>query len=656
MDTFTRSVISRYFEDEQDSLDPTIDELDFVEYLKKKNNKPIHDTTKGNATYNPYDYKDPSSEVKDMGDSEVFTKDYPSYPAFGKKKVFDTEEPLGYWRRVRRDDSTEDPQEQAPNMSLVNRYSSAALRVVEAFNKRMAIPYVKLKKNLGMDTIDLGLEKLDFESIKKVYDDLVSGKTVKIPSIPGGVLPNPTVKEFKLNDIDDAIKEGGLSDKDRLIHYFEDTLKKPKGKFISEKPHPLKYDEKKHEYILNPEHAYSIKESSVNNVISEFLISHMPIITTLNELGNLDHCDCLKTAATLNEIISKHHHKNLTTGVLESKGVNVDWKRFNSREGMKKGFVTFKARSQDSNNEHTVIFQFLKDDKEDITKPDKAKSYADLPVALSCSCESFLYYGAQWYALQGMYMYMPALRRSVLPPVSESRISRVYPGKGLNFRVCKHILACYEIIKTWKVQTEFKRMIKYTPLSLIVNPRQWKQSFGMDFSYKNIRDYLKKPTPIPTAIKSFFRYKKETVDQRDALKALDEYFKDRWAKKSVSEKIQVLKAYINHPEEIFYFLMREAINRNGNINDQLAKEGIILISKTIDPNYARVLVKGDFEAVPGKVPIEKREEKGAPREKVKGMPLVKPEEEEGPSSSRFETKKPEEKEEGRFEGPKKLYE
>jgi hypothetical protein len=490
----------------------------------------------------------------------------------------------------------------------------------------MATPFIKLKKNLGGATINVGLEKFDFESIKKIYDDLISKKTVKIPSAPGDIIPNPIVREFKLEDIDDTvIGVGGVSDRDRLIHSLEEILKKPKGKFISEKFHPLKYDEMKHEYILNPEKAYTVKESSVNNVISEFLISHMPIITTLNELGNLDHCDCLKTAATLNEIVSKHHHKNLTT-----------------------------ARSQDSDNEHTVIFQFLKDDEEDVTNPDKAKSYADLPVALSCSCESFLYYGAQWYALQGMYMYMPALRRSVLPPVSESRISRVYPGKGLNFRVCKHILACYEVIKTWKVQTEFKRMIKYTPLSLIVNPQQWKQSFGMDFSYKSIMNYLRKPTPIPTGIKSFFKYKKETTDQRDALKALDEYFKDRWVRKSVSEKSQVLKAYINHPEEVFYFLMREAISKNGNINDRLAKEGIILIAKTIDPNYARVLVSGDFDAVPGKVSIEKSEEKGAPKDKVKGMPLIKPYKDEiKPGSERFETKKPG-KEEGRFEGPKQV--
>jgi hypothetical protein len=394
------------------------------------------------------------------------------------------------------------------------------------------------------------------------------------------------------------------------------------------------------------------------------MLSQMPLITTFNELNHSGDCACSKTAATLDEIIAKHHHKTLPVGVLDSKGVSVSWRESNSNEGLKKGFVVFKAKSSGSGETHTVYFQFLKDDDKDIIDTDKIKSYTELPVALSCSCESFLWYGAQWYALQGMYMYMPALRRSILPPVPEFRISRVGPGKGLNFRVCKHIMACYDVIKKWEIQTVYKKLMKYTPLSRIVNPEQWKQSFGMDFTYKDIRAYLKKPTPVPVPIKNFFRYKKETPDQKDALKALDDYFGDRWVRKSVSEKIQVLKAYINHPEEIFYFLMREAMVRHGNINDRLAKEGIILIAKTIDPNYARVLLTGDFDAVPGKVPIEESEEKGAVPGKEKGMPFVKPvkEEEEEESPKLYKTKKTEPiskrfegpKKPGRFEGPSKV--
>jgi hypothetical protein len=649
VDIRIRNVISRYYEDDQDSLDPTIDNLDFVEYLKKKNKDAIPDTTKGDSTYNPYDYHDPSSKAKDMGDSEVFVKDYPSYPSFGKKKVFDSEDPLGYWRRVRREDETVPPEEQAPAMSLDRKYASIG-RVIDRFRNRIALPFFKLKSSMG--DVDLGLEQLGYDSIKNLYEDLKAGRTIKTPNVADSYIHNDA-REFRLEDVNEA-------DKSRLLKYFEDILKHPRSKFISERPSPkLKYNDIKHEY----EKAYeTIKESSVHNVIAEFILSFIPPIT----LRDLDEANYLKTAATLNEIIAKHHHKNLTRDVLKAENVSVDWKKFNSRDGLKKGFVSFKARSADSNETHSVFFQFLKDDKQDVINPEGAKSYADLPVALSCSCESFLYYGAQWYALQGMYMYMPALRRSILPPVPEFRVSRKGLGKGLNFRVCKHILACYDVIKTWNVQTEFKRMIKYTPLSMIVNPKQWKQSFGIDFSYKAIMDFLKKPTPTPTAIKSFFKYKKETRDQRDALTALDEYFKSRWIRKSTSEKIQVLKAYINHPEEIFYFLMREAMARNGRINDRLAKEGVILIAKTIDPNYARLLISGDFDAVPGKVPIEEKEEKGAPKEKIKGMPLIKPVEEEEespelyktkkpsevePSSDRFETKKPV-KEKGRFEGEK----
>lgn len=529
LDNLKRRVISRYFENEQDSLDPSGDELDFVDYLKKKNTGTIPDNAKGDATYNPYDYKDPSSKAKDVGDSDVFYKDTPTFPAFGRKKVFDEQSPLKYWQEERREDESADPQQQSPQMSLDCKYAS------------------------------------------------------------------------------------------------------------------------------------------VDSVIAQFMLREMPLITTFNELDHSGGCACSKTAATLDEIIAKHRHKSLSLNVLNSKNVSVSWRESNSNEGLKKGFVVFKATSSDSGETHSVYFQFLKDDDKDVLDPDKIKSYTELPVALSCSCESFLWFGAQWYALQGMYMYMPALRRSVLPPVTEKRISRVGPGKGLNFRVCKHILACYDVVKKWKIQTVYKKLIKYTPLSRIINPEQWKQSFGMDFTYKDIRAYLKKPTPVPSAIKNFFRYKKETPDQKDALKALDEYFGDRWVRKSITEKIQVLKAYVNHPEEIFYFLMREAMVRHGNINDRLAKEGIILMAKAIDPSYARVLLTGDFDAVPGKVPIEESEEKGAIPGKEKGMPFVKPVEEEGeekgpklyktkkptkvePSSKRFEgPKKP-----GRFEGPQKV--
>jgi hypothetical protein len=527
LDTLKRKVISRYFEDEQDAIDPTVDNLDFAGYLKKKNRTPISDSDMGDSNYNPYDYQDPSSKDKNIGDSDSFYKDTPEYPATGRKKVFDSEQPLGYWQEVRRDDETADPEEQAPKMSL------------------------------------------------------------------------------------------------------------------------------------------DCKFASVNNVVAEFLLSHMPVVTTFNDLNQIDSCGCSKTAATLSEIISKHRHKSNSIDVLDSRDVSLSWKKFNSNEGLKKGFVVFKASSAGSSETHSVYFQFLKDDEEDVTDPDKIKSYIDLPVALSCSCESFLWYGAQWYALQGMYMYMPALRRSILPPVPEWRISRKSYGKGLNFRVCKHILACYDVIKDWQIKTVFKTMMKYTPLSRIINPAQWKQSFGVDFTYNNIMKYLKNPSPIPSPIKNFFRYKKETPDQKDALKALDSYFGDRWVRKSISEKLAVLKAYINHPEEIFYFLMREAITKHGAINKRLAKEGIILIAKAIDPNYARVLLSGDLDAVPGNVPIEESAEKGATPGKEKGMPLVKPAEEEEPgkklyktkkptkvepSSSRFETKSTG-KEKGRFEGP-----
>jgi len=548
-----RQVLSRYYEDEQDSLDPSIDELDFLGYLDKQNKgdpfepneaDPGHSQDPGQDTdsiYNPYQIDDPSTKPKDLGDSAPFIKEVPTAPQFGSKRVFkDEDSPLHYWQQVRREDETADPQEQLPQMSLDCKYAS-----------------------------------------------------------------------------------------------------------------------------------------STKEVISQFILSSAPLVVEFNDLSDLEECDCgsSKTAATLNQIIDKHRHKTLSIPVLDSNQVTVEWKPFNSSEELKKGFVMFKAKSPDSDESHTVVFQFLKDsEKTDVTDPDKVKTYADMPVAISCSCESFLYYGAQWYALQGQYMYMPALRRSVVAPVPEFRVSRVQRGKGLNFRVCKHILAAYKVVMSWKIKTVFKGLMKYTLLSKIMNPEQWKKLLGIDFSYQTIKDYLRSPSPVPPSIRTFFKYKTDgTPEEKDALNALDEYFVDRWTKKSVAQKVEVLRAYLNHPEEIFYFLMREALDKKGRIDERLIREGVILMSKTIDPQYADEIRKGNLDAIPEPKQTAQKGLEGVPEEEKqvgKGTGLVKPEEvseripsdnEEEPEdklyktpkSKRFDKKTPETKEVGRFGKPSK---
>jgi hypothetical protein len=516
-----------------------VDELDFVDYLKQKNQKSPFVMNDDDVTYNPYDVSDPSSKPKDVEDSAPFSKEVPTAPQFGNKRVFkDEDSPLHYWQQKRRDDETADPQEQSPQMSLDCKYAS------------------------------------------------------------------------------------------------------------------------------------------VREVISQYMLSEIPLVMEFEDIGDIEECGTCKTAASLNEIVSKHRHKTLPLSVLNSKDVNVEWKPFNSSEELKKGFVMFKTKSPDSTDTHTVVFQFLKDnEKADTTDLDTTKTYADMPVAVSCSCESFLYYGAQWYALQGQYLYMPALRRSVVAPVPEFRLSRVQRGKGLNFRVCKHILACYNVVKVWKIKRVFKSLMKYTLLSKIMNPEQWKKLLGIDFSYEAIKNYLRHPSPVPPSVRTFFKYKTDgTPEEKDALQALDVYFGDRWVKKSVAQKIEVLRAYLNHPEEIFYFLMREALDKQGRIDERLIREGIILMSKTIDPEYGDEIKKGNLEAVPKAKQTMQKGLEGAPEEESrpgKGMGLVKPEEvedkiegekEEEPEnkpyktpekSKRFEKKSPETKETGRFGKPSK---
>jgi hypothetical protein len=120
--------------------------------------------------------------------------------------------------------------------------------------------------------------------------------------------------------------------------------------------------------------------------------------------------------------------------------------------------------------------------------------------------------------------------------------------------------------------------------------------------------------------------------------------------------------------------MREALDKQGRIDERLIREGIILMSKTIDPEYGDEIKKGNLEAVPKAKQTMQKGLEGAPEEESrpgKGMGLVKPEEvedkiegekEEEPEnkpyktpekSKRFEKKSPETKETGRFGKPSK---
>lgn len=519
MGNLVKRVLARYFEDPQDSINPTGKNVPFLEYLKKKGPEgegqncyqtgtPGKDLP-GVSTVNVYENVDPSSTAKKV--DGPFIKEIKTHPITNKPDVFEKDSPLGQWYDSRRKDWTTPPRDQAPAISVDRRFASM-----------------------------------------------------------------------------------------------------------------------------------------VSKVVATHLMERIPLVMTNEEFDQLGMVN--KVSATLSQILDKDYHYKNDLKMQRADRVPVVWKNEGNVRETKRGKFVWTAQSSSTPRKHTIIMQFrqAKDDGLEGIPGEAAdgKRYVDLDVNLSCSCESFLWYGAQWYAVQGQYLYMPAMRRDVMPPTPHTQISRVRRGKGLNFRVCKHILAVYDEIKNWKLETDYKDLVDVTPLSKISNPKTFESFLGIPFSYQSIKEALQKMRPMTRKMQNFYRYKVQgTKLQKKALSKLDRWYFTKYRKMSEPQKIKALEPFMMHPEEIFYIMLRDAVVNNGKISDNYIKEGVILMSQVIDNDYEKELKSGNLDAVPGERPIAQEGLSGVPEEQKRtdlGMPVGtineaggEEAEEENPEKDRF---------------------
>lgn len=368
------------------------------------------------------------------------------------------------------------------------------------------------------------------------------------------------------------------------------------------------------------------RHASVKRVLERYLSQGIPVESF--EKKSDDSLLRFKEGASLNQVLNKDFHYKNDKKIERASRVSVRWDNQANEKETKSGKFIWKTQSSSSNKTHTTIFQFTQHENKGESKTNIR--YIDLPMKFSCSCESFLWYGAQWYAIQGGYMYLPALRVSVMPPRSHTQISRVRVGKGLNFRACKHILAVYNEIQSWTLKTEYKELIKVSPLSKIQNPEVFERFLGIPFTYQDIKEALQKRSPMTPKMRNFFRYKVQgTKLQKKALSKLDRWYFTKFRKMNDSQKIKALEAFVNHPEEIFYLMLRDAVVKNGKISDNFIKEGIILMSKIIDPEYGAEIKKGNLDSKPENNQFKQEGLSEVPNEqkisKV-GMGIVDPEE------------------------------
>lgn len=259
-----------------------------------------------------------------------------------------------------------------------------------------------------------------------------------------------------------------------------------------------------------------------------------------------------KTSANLKEIILKDTHRSHAEKVSDSKKCSV--LDVSKPAEKKTGKFTYRVKASDSPNTRTTIFQFLKNGSTETS----SLSLLEYPVLMGCSCPSFLWWGAQYYALAGKYMFLPMFRPSNRAPVPEetpssvSQNGKVNFGRGLNFTVCKHILAAADKLQGIKIESDEAKSYKPKgPRQRVFNPTQWEKSFGV-FSFSDILK-LQKSGVIPKALIS-------RVKSLENYNEIETFLNDEangWKSWGDKQKINYVKNLLGHPDLTLYIMLRD---------------------------------------------------------------------------------------------------
>ena len=293
-----------------------------------------------------------------------------------------------------------------------------------------------------------------------------------------------------------------------------------------------------------------------------------------------------KTGATLLDVLrGDFHYKNMLK-IQRAKEVHPRLLG-DLKKSMESGHFEFTwANRTPMDVPPKVVFEFHRPDV-----PNPPSSFLEYPVCLSCNCASFLYYGSQHYALKEHYMYTPEFRPHALAPVPQTMMSRFHaskrypkgkrhPGRGLNCRVCKHIVACYVWFKTQNlsVAMHYKSYPTDSPPSKVMNRKEWERLMGFPFELEEIKRRLATRHPVlPKFFQTaFFKDRQQSAQ-------MDQWFKGTWLNFSEPAKMHVLETLVEHPEEIFYLLVRDAMEAPTKLSQASIEKSYDFMSRLVQP-------------------------------------------------------------------------
>lgn len=322
------------------------------------------------------------------------------------------------------------------------------------------------------------------------------------------------------------------------------------------------------------------KYAQMDSVVAHHLMRHMPVIVPLSYLDT--DVGISKEAASMKEILNSDYHYKRNLKRERAGGCEVTWSNKNKESQLNKGFFSFRVRCPGSKSgAHTVMLQFLRSEEE----KEAPQGYENYDVQLACTCPSFLFYGAQFYAVQGNYMYMPLFRPDLTAPRTPTQYTvhvsprypqgKRHPGRGLNFRVCKHILAVYEkFVRRARIKVPYADYPISGPPSKIINKDVWKKLMGFDFTEENIKQRIRQGK-----VPKYFEREK-------VVSGIIDWFNNVWMPRSETQKLKALKGMVEYPERIFFILLKESFlqrKRGKYISNRLIEEGYELMKNTIRP-------------------------------------------------------------------------
>ena len=281
-----------------------------------------------------------------------------------------------------------------------------------------------------------------------------------------------------------------------------------------------------------------------------------------------------KVAASLDEILRNDTHYKNDLKKSRASRCQAVWTNKSNPNQFERGLFIFKVTTPGSQyGTHNVYLQFLRDDE----KP--AAKYVDYPVHIGCTCPSFLYSGAQYYAVRDGYMYMPAFKPDLVSPRPENQYSvsssgRKTPGRGLNARVCKHILAVFDQIKNTPIEIHYKKYPVTSPPSKKIDKSAWKKMMKFDFSEEEIKNRLRSPYPKVPAY-----FNRESVTP-----AVIDWFHNTWFPRTDEQKIKSLKEFAMFPERVYFILIEEAYlksKKKDHISEALINAGFEMMDDVV---------------------------------------------------------------------------